>query len=168
MSDSTGPTHDDDAATPTVPLTTPIGRRRFLLWAAGASLGASAVFIGATVIHAMVPPTRSVGGRKNAGRLVVARLSDLQVNKPRLTEYGQDPIFVVKTSATQAVVFGAACPHVGCDLVFNERTNEFDCPCHNSTFTLRGERLQGPALRNMLSADVELVNGDIVVSGFRA
>jgi Rieske Fe-S protein len=161
-------TVDHDDAVPVDPSLAPMGRRRFLLWAAGASLGASAVFIGATVIQAMVPPARSVDGRKSPGKLAVARLSDLQVDKPRRTEYGQDTVFVVKTSATQALVFDAACPHMGCELVFNDRTREFDCPCHNSGFSIDGARLRGPAPRDMLSAVSEIVNGEVVVSGFRA
>jgi len=167
MSDSIGPT-DEGAVRPLDPLPAPMERRRFLVWAAGASLGASAVFIGATVIQAMVPPSRSVDGRKNAGSVAVARLSGLKINQPRLTEYGQDAVFVVKTSATEVLVFDAACPHIRCQLSFNERSKEFDCPCHNSAFTIEGVRLRGPAPRNMIAAVAQIVNGEVVVSGFRA
>jgi Rieske Fe-S protein len=167
MSDSIGPT-DQDAARRVSPAPVSMDRRRFLVWAAGASLGASGIFIAATVIQAMVPPARSADGRKSAGRVSVARLSDLKVNEPRLAEYGQDLVFVVKTSGTKVLVFDAACPHVGCALVFSKESNEFKCPCHKSAFSIEGRRLMGPAPRNMISALSEIVDGEVVVSGFRA
>jgi Rieske Fe-S protein len=167
MSDSIGHS-DQDAVQFPDSTQSPITRRRFLVWAAGASLGASAVFIGATVVQAMIPPSRSVDGRKNAGRVSVARLSDLQLNEPRLAEYGQDAVFVVKTSGTKVQVFSAACPHVGCALAFDKQSNRFVCPCHRSTFALDGRRLNGPAPRGMISAESEIVNGEVIVSGFRA
>jgi Rieske Fe-S protein len=167
MSDSIGPT-DQEGTCPLDPIPAPVDRRGFLVWAAGASLGASAIFIGATVIQAMVPPSRSLDGRKNVGRLVVARISDLKVNEPRLTEYGQDKILVVRTSGTEALVLNAACPHVGCLISFNKASKEFVCPCHGSAFTIGGVRLRGPAPRNMISAVSEVIDGEVVVSGFRA
>lgn len=159
---------DQGAAGRLRPVQVPMDRRSFLVWAAGVSLGASGIFIGATVIQAMVPPTRSIDGRQNAGRTRVARMSDLKLNQPRLAEYGEDKIFVVKTSGTEALVFDAACPHVRCELRFNEKSNEFDCPCHNGAFTIKGVRLRGPAPRNMISAVSEIVDGEVMVSGFRA
>ncbi len=167
MSDPFG--HSDQDAGQSLDSThPPITRRRFLVWAAGASLGASALFIGATVIKAMVPPDRSIDGRRNAGRVAVARLSDLRINEPLLAEYGQEPVFVVKTPGAKVLVLSAACPHVGCTLAFNKESDKFVCPCHKSTFALDGSRLAGPAPRGMVSAASEIVNGEVIVSGFRA
>lgn len=166
MSDSIGPTDSDAEPLPsTAPA--PMHRRSFLVWAAGASLGASALFIGATAIQAMVPPARSIDGRTNPGKLPVARLSDLKTGQPLLAEYGEDAIFVVKMSANVVVVYDAACPHVRCRLLFNDKTAQFDCPCHKSTFGIDGVRLSGPARRNMILAQSEVVDGQVIVSGFR-
>jgi len=165
MSDPIGLPDEGVATDQIVP---PLSRRRFLVWAAGASLGASAIFIGATVIQAMVPPARSVDGRKNVGKVVVARLSELRLNEPHVAEYGQDAVFVIKTSGTRALVLSAACPHVGCALAFDEKSGEFVCPCHGGAFTITGRRLRGPAPRGMISAVSEVVNGEVIVSGFQA
>jgi Rieske Fe-S protein len=167
MSDPIGHS-DQDAVQSLDPTQPPITRRRFLVWAAGVSLGASALFIGATVIKAMVPPDRSIDGRKNAGRVAVARLSDLQINEPLLAEYGQEAVFVVKTPGAKVLVFGATCPHMGCTLAFVKASDKFVCPCHKSAFALDGRRLAGPAPRGMISAASEIVNGEVIVSGFRA
>jgi cytochrome b6-f complex iron-sulfur subunit len=167
MSDLIGPT-DDDAPAQLDATPDPMGRRRFLVWAAGASLGASAIFIGATVIQAMVPPSRSGDGRTHPGKVPVAKLAQLKLNEPQLAEYGQDMVFVLKTSGSTVVVFDAACPHVRCALRFNGSLREFECPCHSGAFALDGSWLRGPASRDMILADSQIVDGDVVVSGFRA
>lgn len=167
MSDPIGPT-DEGVVGQSDEGVAPMHRRRFLVWAAGASLGASAIFIGATVIQAMTPPSRSVDGRTHPGSVPVAKLAQLKLNEPQLAEYGQDKVFVVKTSGTEALVFDAACPHVRCALRFNAESREFECPCHGGAFAVDGRRLKGPASRDMIPAIAEIVDGEVIVSGFRA
>ncbi len=37
------------------------------------------------------------------------------------------------------------CPHLGCALKFNRAEHTWDCPCHGSRFTERGELIDNPA-----------------------
>jgi Rieske Fe-S protein len=143
-------------------------RRSFLAWAASASLGASGCFVLYTAAEALSPPSRSIDGTTKVGPLTVARLADLVPGTPLATEYGGEPIFVVKSKGGGLQVFSAACPHVRCKLAFNNRTREFDCPCHGSAFSIDGVRLRGPAPRNMVAATFRVVDGDVVVYGFEA
>jgi Rieske Fe-S protein len=147
---------------------TRMDRRTFILWAAGTSLGASAFFLFATLYQALLPPARSIDGTSNVGPLVVARMSDLQLDTPLITDYGEDRVYVVKVSATEAVVFDAACPHARCTLGFDEGAEQFACPCHASTFTIEGRKISGPAPRDMVRAAAEVVSGDVIVSGFES
>jgi len=42
---------------------------------------------------------------------------------------------------TKAIVaFSTTCPHAGCAVDFKRGTKSFDCPCHNSSFTIQGKR----------------------------
>lgn len=166
MSDPTGPIDEQAQACEARPAEESPDRRSFLVWAAGISLGASAFFAVTTAVQAMLPPSRSIDGRTKPGKTTVARVDDLEVGTPLLTEYGDEPIFVLKTGRG-VEVFSAACTHVRCTLRFNPSTREFDCPCHGSSFTLDGVRLRGPAPRNMVAADFEISGGEVVVSGFR-
>lgn len=143
----------------------PLDRRSFLVWAAAASLGASVLFMGATVVQALMPPSRSIEGKTKVGKLAVAKATELEVGVPKLAEYGDDVVFVIKKDESTFTVFNAACPHVRCKLQYNSATNEFDCPCHASSFDINGTRLGGPAPRDMYAGYFEFTNGEIVVSG---
>ncbi len=37
------------------------------------------------------------------------------------------------------------CPHLGCALKYNKQEHTWDCPCHGSRFTEKGELIEGPA-----------------------
>ncbi len=41
------------------------------------------------------------------------------------------------------------CPHMGCELVWNEAELSWDCLCHGSRFTYEGDIIEGPALKSM-------------------
>jgi len=143
----------------------PMERRSFLVWLASVVLALGGLFMGATVVQALMPPSRSIDGKTKVGTLAIAKLADLQVGKPVLAEYGDDVLFLVKKSATQVAVLSQTCPHVGCKLSYNVATKQFDCPCHASHFTIDGKKLGGPAPRDMYAADFRIVNDQIVVSG---
>jgi Rieske Fe-S protein len=140
-------------------------RRDFLVWLAGLSLGATALFVGATIAQAVTPPPRSIEGKTKVGKLAVAKVSTLVVDRPVLVEYGDDALFVSKTAGDKILVLNAACPHVRCKLFWNEKTKQYDCPCHASSFSITGKKLGGPAPRDMFGATFVVENGQVVVSG---
>ena len=37
------------------------------------------------------------------------------------------------------------CPHLGCNLIYNEVEKTWDCPCHASRFNLDGKVISGPS-----------------------
>jgi Rieske Fe-S protein len=143
-------------------------RKTFLVWIAAASLGTSALLMGATVVQTVMPPSRSIDGKTKVGKVPVARVADLKTGVPVLAEYGDDAVYVVRLGRDSFRVFDAACPHVGCRLQFDSGTNRYLCPCHSSAFARDGRRLSGPALRDMVSATFEIDGGEVIVSGFRS
>jgi Rieske Fe-S protein len=47
----------------------------------------------------------------------------------------------------------AACPHLGCVVRWNRSEKTWDCPCHGSRFDGHGKLLNGPANRDLASAE---------------
>lgn len=41
------------------------------------------------------------------------------------------------------------CPHMGCNLIYNEVEKTWDCPCHGSRFNKNGKCISGPANKNI-------------------
>ncbi len=46
-------------------------------------------------------------------------------------------------------VLSAICPHEGCEVVWEQNTNRFSCPCHESYFAADGSRISGPSPRGL-------------------
>lgn len=56
------------------------------------------------------------------------------------------------------LAFDARCTHMGCILNIDYKNLKFVCPCHRSEFNFKGERLKGPAEKNLIELKVEQKN----------
>ena len=54
------------------------------------------------------------------------------------------------------VAVSRICTHLGCRVNFQQDRQLIECPCHQSRFTPRGERISGPAERNLPTYEVSL------------
>lgn len=59
------------------------------------------------------------------------------------------------------------CTHLGCRLDFSEEENLLVCPCHQSRFTLQGERVAGPARDDLKVFMAERTDTGSSVAGSR-
>ena len=48
-------------------------------------------------------------------------------------------------------VVSLTCPHLGCILKWNPEELSWDCPCHGSRFTYKGDIIKGPATCSLSS-----------------
>jgi len=70
-------------------------------------------------------------------------------------------VFVLPAQSNQ--VLSAVCPHEGCEVAWEERSNRFSCPCHESYFAADGKRISGPAQRGLDALPTRVQDGKLQV-----
>lgn len=90
---------------------------------------------------------------------VVADLQDAW-NKFPNTEIGS--VYLWKSSEGEVKCFNARCPHLGCTVNYKADMAAYACPCHDSAFSLDGQRSNDIPPRNMDPLEAEIRNGDEV------
>jgi len=155
------------------------GRRKFIRVA---TIGASAVcgiFPIAAGIPALLDPVR-----KNSGKLIkapwskVAPLASLpddgspakfEVVQEKVvdawTTYKDIPVGAVYLTRrkNEVVAFNLKCPHLGCAIDFRKQSNDYFCPCHNSSFAMDGSVTteNSPSPRPMDTMETKIENGQV-------
>ncbi|PID71785.1 MAG: hypothetical protein CSB34_05790 [Desulfobulbus propionicus] len=73
-----------------------------------------------------------------------------------LSGYHSERDFILFGDDQQATAVSRICTHLGCRLNFLEDKQYIECPCHQSRFTTTGQRIAGPAERDLPSYTVEI------------
>ena len=58
-------------------------------------------------------------------------------------------------------VLSAICPHEGCEVAWDQASNRFSCPCHESYFAADGARISGPATRGLDPLPMRIQDGKL-------
>ncbi len=74
-------------------------------------------------------------------------LEDIEEGYGKIIELNGDKIGVYKDNDGKVYYVTTKCPHLGCELKWNEDELSWDCPCHGSRFNYKGEWIQGPATK---------------------
>ena len=61
------------------------------------------------------------------------------------------------------LALSSRCSHLGCAISWNPTTNQFECPCHSSAFSIEGEVLRPPAPRPLDYFPVTIRNRQVIV-----
>ncbi len=97
-----------------------------------------------------------------ARRWIVDRLpsgapstADLDPGQGAVLSVGGKKIAAYRDETGEVHAFSAVCTHLGCIVSWNPAEKTWDCPCHGSRFSSRGEVVQGPALENLRRAEID-------------
>ena len=149
-------------------------RRSFLGYAIALISTSIASVLGITIGRYTIGPAFSSSGTSewtNAGLL-----EEIPEDKPtkRSLVISQDAgwgrmntqklIWIIR-KGNDLTVFSAVCPHLGCTI--NEAADGFICPCHGSAWNAKGEKVGGPAPRNLDVLEYRR-NGDILEVRYRS
>ena len=80
-------------------------------------------------------------------RTVAQLVAELGVGEGGIIERGGEKFAAYMDPKDGLCVMSARCTHMGCTVAWNPGEMTFDCPCHGSRFSPKGEVVNGPAAR---------------------
>lgn len=89
-------------------------------------------------------------------------INEIPENKGKVVEAGGSKAAIFNDKGTLKA-FSTVCPHLGCDVEWNDSENTWSCPCHGSKFEADGALKQGPARRGLDPMDVTMDGGEIKI-----
>lgn len=75
--------------------------------------------------------------------------------------------WVRRTAPDKLVALSAVCPHLGCAVGWDAGAGNFLCPCHDSRFSVAGDRLTGPSERGLDELPLKVVDGRLQLTWVR-
>jgi glycine/D-amino acid oxidase-like deaminating enzyme/nitrite reductase/ring-hydroxylating ferredoxin subunit len=90
--------------------------------------------------------------RDRLGSGQVASSDEIPAGEGRLWRAGGKMLAVYRDDAGGLHAHSAVCPHLGCNVRWNNAERTWDCPCHGSRFDRAGHVLNGPATRDLVAA----------------
>ena len=148
--------------TPATPPASP-ERRAFVgrLWK---GLGILAGLELAAVAVAFLAPRKEGTGR-GAGLVVAGPVAEFTPASVRPFPAGR--FYLVRLADGGFLALSSRCTHLGCTVPWSEKDRTFPCPCHASSFDLRGEVLSPPAPRALDLFPVVIEGGLVKVDTAR-
>ena len=113
--------------------------------------------------------------QKQSDFVPAADLAQLTVGKPEEVVFRRTRVdgwrvlnekstaWVVRKDDQNVVAFTPQCTHLGCAYHWDEKDNNFLCPCHTSTFSIDGKVLSGPAPRPLDRYVTKIDQGKILI-----
>jgi len=71
---------------------------------------------------------------------------EIRTGEGKLIEFNGKKSAAYRDEDGKLHIVSAICPHLGCIVHWNSAEKSWDCPCHGSRFTYKGEVLEGPAI----------------------
>ncbi len=147
----------------------PMNRREFMHWA-GAGFLASSLPV-ALAAHSMptdtTPSTSSTPISSNEGFTAIADLADLRPNESLEVTIGPNKKLIAITGDIEKpesiIAVDPTCTHMGCTVKWNSQSKDYVCPCHRSKFSESGAVVNGPASQPLLTYEVKVESGKILV-----
>jgi len=140
-------------------MVTDLPRRSFLrkLWIL---LGFAALAEALWLAAAFLRPERKKSIEEDVAATVVAgRVGDFEPGS--VTAFQQGRFYLARLDDGGFLALSRTCTHLGCTVPWVEEEKKFICPCHASSFDIRGEVVSPPAPRALDTFPVR-IEGDVV------
>ncbi len=144
-------------------MVTPPTRRDFLSRAARI-LGILAAAELVAVVVAFLWPGRS-GATRGAALVIAGPVAEFTPSSVRAFPAGR--FYLVRLADGGFLALSSRCTHLGCTVPWNQQAGTCPCPCHASSFDLKGEVLSPPAPRPLDLVPVVIEGGVVKVDTSR-
>lgn len=90
----------------------------------------------------------NVGGQLISGKLSKpSKDTDVKQGQAKILEIDGERTGAFRDDDGKLHLVNTTCTHAGCELNWNSAERSWDCPCHASRFTYKGDILKGPATK---------------------
>lgn len=116
--------------------------------------------------------TKSILGsrKKRESRRLQATLIEAgtveQFNPGSVSPIPAGKLYLSRLEDGSFIALSRSCTHLGCAVPWDETEQKFICPCHGSTFDIRGSVLTPPATRPLEYYPVRIENGLVKIEMF--
>ena len=135
----------------------PVRRRRFLQKCLGALGGLGFLMAVYPLIRYIEPPPDAEG----SNRVEIDRAT-LPPGSSRTVIYRGRPTIVVN-APDGYIAYNAVCPHLGCVVKWEGRTQNLICPCHGGKFGTDGSVLGGPIPGPLTAVELSVSDDKIII-----
>src|SRR5262249_4954776 len=80
---------------------------------------------------------------------------DVRPGEGKIVRVGGKKVAVYREDTGELHGCSSVCPHMGCQVHWNNTERTWDCPCHGSRFLPTGEILNGPAISGLEKVPLE-------------
>lgn len=150
-------THSHTHATEETPEV--VGRRGFFIsvleWT---GFGLTAGFLGKNLIKYLLPPIQEAVSRK----VYISSLSQIPVGEMFKTQdLKGKPVAILRAEGNAVTAFSLTCTHLGCQVHWQAKEQNFLCPCHTAVFDKNGKVVSGPPPAPLMQFEVLVENDNV-------
>lgn len=77
------------------------------------------------------------------------KLQDIKPGTGGLIEWEDKKVGAYREESGKLYIVKPVCSHLGCELTWNNLEKTWDCPCHGSRFTYKGESIYDPSIKDL-------------------
>ncbi len=88
-----------------------------------------------------------------------------EVGGSTIVKVGSTEILLIRDGKGSVTAMSPLCTHAACYVAYNHSARTVDCGCHQSSFTLKGKVLGGPAPDGLKTYRAKLEGDRIVIRG---
>lgn len=133
-------------------------RRRFIkkIWIGlGILAGIETIYLMGSFLF----PNRKAKKSPSKDLFIAGNVRNFKLNT--ITPFRNHKFFLTRTKDGGFIALSIKCTHLGCNIIWEEKSDSFICPCHSSWFNKMGDVMQPPATRP-LSVHPVIIDKEIV------